>query len=286
MQQSFNNISSVIEAIGSYNNLGINEISNIIKILLNKPIDDKGNIVYTIGSAGRGEQYGKIDDYDLVILGQNSEQLATQLTEIITTIKRECSLLIEFKSDNDIVFYEDSNTNSKTFFPSRFLDYKLIYGNIRYMKKLEIQYLQTIESIERKYLKEWAGRIGYHKKLSVEGKGKWKKNEYHIIDSNLRQLSYYREPNFEISLKIGPLRYLQYVVVRIIMNHIRNKEITNIDQSKIFGGNINDKLDYLLDLGKINVSFIEEEELKFLYNFLLKIHNFMSYNHKKNGDGI
>ncbi len=261
----------------------LKDIQNIVSVIL--WWRNNNTVVLTTWSSWRWEEYAAIDDLELLIFWDNKCLLAEEILNMIWVTKRKCSLLIERKTFDNVAFFEwleCSPIQSPVFFPSRFIDYWVIYWDDSKLIPLESNFIHSLHEIGRKDLDRWNERIRYHKKVSQTWEWSWKWGTFKIFDQNERILIYEKWDNKEVSIKIWPLRYIQYLIVKIIIQLVKLWDVKEKNFRDIWKS-ISDKLDFLSER-KIELRYLEVEELKSLYNFFLNIHNKMSKNFKRNQD--
>ena len=268
------------DSLKNNNDLTIDEIKNRINVIL---WSNNENLILTTWSLWRWEDYGKINDIELLIYWENNNEIGNELKTILATIKWKFKILIEAKKAENVVFYEKPINWNCYFFPSRFIDNYIIFGLQEYLEKLKLIFIESIKKSTKEQKKFWNWKIRYHKKISINWVGNWKKNSFSLYDVDKKIVKFNKSKDFEVSIKIWPLRYIQYIITNIILKLIRNNQLISDNLSNVWK-NISTRLDYFFDNNITDITKENNQELIWLYNFFIWIHNFMNYNFNNSND--
>lgn len=249
------------------------EIGLAVKSILWRNVDTWDLTVMTTWSSWREEEYSALDDLELLVYWETKD-IEEQIIEEIRKYSWKCKILLEIKNKSFPDYYENQNDDWKTFFPSRFIDSLVLFWKWKYYEELKSIFIDNIQNVNWKEIKNWKNRLKYHSDISKIWQWSWKKEEFKVYDVKHKRINYYKDTNKEISIKIWPLRSIQYKLVLIIMKLIRDDKIINSDNFDEIWKSIDSKIDFLENLWYLTTDDIVK--LKSFYSYFLWIHNEMT----------
>jgi len=295
-----NDIQKFSQKIEEINKKRVEEIAGVLNINLPKQLEainlnPDWLIIVTTGSDGRLENLPCGSGIELIVYKSPDLKIPNNLEEVLKSIiwyqiidfnKKTLhhiawispKLLIEVKTIRDgmsLLFHGDDLNDKSQFFPTRFLDSKVLFGSwVKYkdLWNLIIQYIRTDKKGFKDLLENFKSRrIRYHKKISENGRGRFRWEKIFHFNLDKWELYYYKDESKEIGVKMWPLRYYQYKLAYLIYKFILlanelSKE--DIDELINLNKNIKTKIEYLRD--KVEWLPKAEWELKDFINIYYK----------------
>lgn len=186
-------------------------------------------------------------------------------------------VLIEHKSGDNAI--DSEYMENPAFFPTRFLDsYKLYGGNARY-EYLKNRYFEGLSTIDKKQRKSRKSRIRYHKNISFDGIGNRKGKPIEHFSPEQGYITYGKEWTLEYGIKHWPLRYLQYQIMQIIIDLVRNWSLGRTDLTNIHWF-VKDKIEFLRNFDTMPTNEAYLNDLVHAYYYFLRIHHILQKKYK------
>lgn len=270
------NYSSYNEHLIAFNRSFQNRISSDLKKLFNK---DKGFSINTTGSDGRLEK-GPVSPIEVLVLKRDNdfEEINNKLKEYICTYngKNVFNKYLEQKNINQDPLYKcivKDNENKLIEFisPNRIFDMRFIYGdNYIFSDALDIFNLELKSSKGKNLLKMLKKRVKEHTEINLSGKQEFKGNKIDHYCFN-KGLVFYNPDENIWSFKQGPLRVIQYTLIKDMLKKIRQ----NFPKEIIFNlpKNVVEKLNRLEVEGLTNISSMELNDLTDSYKYFTHLYH-------------
>lgn len=175
----------------------------------------------------------------------------------------------EFKGSSDTrIFYQGDN---HAVFPTRIYD-AVIAENFEPSPSERSLLFKELKAHNSETIKRFTKKVKEARKAMTNGESQMHGQNHREIDFNARVI-HYDKNNFQNGVKTGPLRFVQYGLMRFIMNRVRNGKSCEIDL--MLPSNILARIDALKSSWILPLSHQETEDLKFAYGYLLYMHHMM-----------
>lgn len=247
---------------------------------LNSKISDNRISIVTTGSDGRLEK-GPISPIEVIILSEegNFDLTVNELKNYIckSNKKKVFNTHLEKKDLSKDEMYKciaiDENSNKVEFnSPNRMFDMSFLFGDKSLVtKSLENFYCELNSQKGKSILKLLKDRQKEHANISLSGVQNFKGNHltHYILDEGVA----FYNPSLNIwSFKQGPLRTLQYSLIRDLVKKLRTDYIS---PERIFNlpRNVVEKLNCLEVEGLSQLSSLQIDELADSYKYLLHLYH-------------
>lgn len=186
-------------------------------------------------------------------------------------------------SDNGTLPYFNNPERKMVFFPSRMIDAYPLYGDpifwFREMLYKELQQIPQDDIDKRK------SRVSSHRKLTETWTQTFNNGKKILTHFDLKtgNINYGKDQWLEIGIKMWPLRYVQYKLVEMICELVKNKKI-NQHEFQWIEPNMKDKMEFLRNHFHTNK---DEESINLIINTYfecLQIHHHMQEQYKETPD--
>lgn len=251
--------------------------SRVSKVIHDIWVRTDNLLILTTWSSWRAEKYGELDDVELLIYSF-WELWWVSKQDVCEALKNDSKFkfLIEPKEVDSVDSFEWMlwEARPKTFFPSRHIDTRVIFGEYDNMTHLNNIFIQLIRRADGKLVDDWKSRIRTHKNMSIKWEWKWKWELFKIFDSDEKTLHYLKSSSWkQISLKLWALRYLQYKIVYLLIKLIKTGRLDEMNIANIWRS-IREKLTFISDFW-VTLSQEKLDELVILYKYFLLQHENM-----------
>lgn len=189
-------------------------------------------------------------------------------------IKKQYFEINEIKTIDDNVF---QFVNNKKFFPTRAIDSRYCGGDYNLYSIYKEKMLYEIKEDWKNLKEDLRNKIRNYKKIMLTGKNKFKGKE--IIHYDLEEgTTYCNKESFELSFKIGPLRYIQTKIAYETLRYFKEKP--NLLEAIKIPRNIIHRIEYFKPMSKKNN--FELDELEDDYKYFLNIYHLCEISYIKN----
>ncbi len=277
--KSFNDINNqYIEEIHNARQWRVSFIKNQIYDCIKNLIEDNEALVYAIWSDGRKENMERMSPWELLLITKTDDSIrANKLMNCLkselhqsnknTTMKILSYMEVQWPRYNNIFYYPRAfDEQHRVFFPTRFLDSHMLFWEEQNNKERKDAYMRDLAKVSKWDKREWKQRVRLHENISERWENTWKKEvQTHFWEDGI---CYDKNVGIERGIKLWPLRYLQYNIMKKIMGQ------KNLEMFDIFGKSTKEKLDIMSEANML--WSISEEELKFInqaYYYFLHIHH-------------
>ena len=251
-----------------------NQISECIKNL----IWESEALVYAIWSDGRKENMQRMSPWELLLFIKDDNKIRNNIlmkclnselkeSNKDTTMQILSSMEVQWPKYNNVYYYPKAfDEKYRIFFPTRFLDSHMLFWNEQINQEHKEKYLKDLFNISSWNQREWKKRIRLHKNISE----KWENIRKNEIQKHFwkDEIFYNKDIGIENGVKLWPLRYLQYSIMKKIMEE-KNPEMTDI-----FWKSTKEKLQSMKDIDLLKS--MNDEDKKFItqaYYYFLNIHH-------------
>lgn len=191
---------------------------------------------------------------------------------------------VEPKLFKEISYFEDPYSDYTSLFPTRFIDWAMIYGTEEIHKKLFTIFATELKGMNAKALKPFKSRITYAKDVSNQWERRYKNNNIEHFNRDKKEIYYQKTPELETGVKMWPLRYIQYKLSYLLTNIIAENKVAYEDFKEI-GGFIHNKIEFLRNFIKGWIDESQIQEISYIYYTFLKIHHICQKEYK-NIEGV
>lgn len=248
------------------------DVSRRIKESLNTLWIEQSRVLIT-GSDARSENpifLRKNSPGELIVTAKTDGiVLARSLKEIEDDLRAQGFKVEEFKWSQDVrMFFK---WNPHVVFPTRIFD-AVIAENFEASPSERALLFEELKTTTRDTIKRFNSRVGDARQAMQSGTSKirWEARKEIDFDENV---FHYDKSNYKNGVKTGPLRLVQYGLMRFTINRVRNGKACEIDL--MLPSNIIARIDVLKSSWVLPLSNEETEDLKFAYGYLLYMHHMM-----------
>lgn len=193
---------------------------------------------------------------------------------VFKEIKRQYFEINEIKTIDDTVF---QFVNNKKLFPTRAIDSRYCGGDYSFYPRYKEKMLYELKENWKTLKEDLKNKIRNYKKIMLTGKNKFKGKE--IIHYDLEEgVTYCNKENFELSFKIGPLRYIQTKIAYETLKYFKEKP-SLLEAIKI-PRNIIHRIEYFKPISKKNN--FELDEVEDDYKYFLNLYHLCEISYIKN----
>lgn len=280
--------SSYVDHIEAFNRKIQDEISHEIPCYFK---DFEGDIaITTTGSDARLEK-GPVSLIEIILFGNNYEEIKnahSRLTEYMSGNGRVnlFDKYVETKevSKDPISYYYGGLLNRgdvKLTSPNRMLDSRLLYSTDNILAPTRKKFIDEIKSTQGKSVfKDVKEKYREHRKITLTGKQEYKGKSVMHFNPN-EGVSFY-DPNNDIwSIKQGPLRLVQYALVRDTIKRIRDGTLG--ENVFMLPKNTVKKLHALEVNGRTSVPHNQIEEISDTYKYMLHLYHASQFEYRCKG---
>lgn len=261
---------SVSEMAKSWTKATYQSISKGIRERLQHLWIDK-SLVMIIGSDARWESpifLRQRSPGELIVTAETSDILpGKSLNEIEEDLQSQGFKVDEFKWSDDIrMFYR---WNPKVVFPTRIFD-AVIAENFEPSPSERAILFEELKKYTKSTIDRFTSKVPEAREAMRSGQSKiwWEFRREIDFDENL---FHYDKAQFQNGVKTGPLRFVQYGLMKFIINRVRNGKSWEVDL--MLPSNIFSRINTLSSSWILPLSSQETEDLKFIYGYLLYLHH-------------
>ena len=193
--------------------------------------------------------------------------LAKDLKEIEQELKEKWFKIEELKGSEDVRMFFKGNDH--VVFPTRIYD-AVIAENFGPSPSERGILFDELRHSTRDVIKRFTSKVADARKAMNAGSSKIRGEVRPEVDFDANVL-HYNKDNFQNGVKTGPLRLVQYWLMRFIINRVRNGQSCEVDL--MLPSNILGRIDALQSSKILPLSSQETEDLKFAYGYLLYMHH-------------
>jgi hypothetical protein len=179
---------------------------------------------------------------------------------------------VEPKRFEKVGYFEDPYSNYQTVFPTRFMDWAMIYGSEYLYKKLYYIFADDLSKATSHHLGLFKSRIKYAADISNHWEKIFKGNNVQHFDREKKEIYYQKTPLVETGVKMWPLRYVQYKLAYLIIQLIKTNKIAYKDFKELEWF-MHKKIEFLRNYVKWGMSEHIIQDLSIIYYTFLKIHH-------------
>ncbi|MBI2151293.1 hypothetical protein HYU21_01040 [Candidatus Woesearchaeota archaeon] len=250
-------------------------------------LEYEDSALYTTGSDGRLEK-GPVSTLEFLLLieGRTGKRKAAPLIEQLRAFKPK---LTDGSVEVKVIGRDNMNRFNNRYdrtYPQRILDLAYLAGK----KGIE-------ESAKLKLAREWIGKRG----RNIDGSIKRKLRDFQTISNTGKDiitfgyelvqydlelgLAFYDPQLKQSSFKFGPLRYVQFAIIKDLVKYYRQSIRTEEESELItrLPANTQDKIHYLEAEGLLNISPNQAVELVNSYNYFLWMFHQAQEKYETNG---
>lgn len=176
---------------------------------------------------------------------------------------------IENKYFSNVSWFEDPYAHYSTPFPTRFIDWVIVYWAPQNKQELTDIFHQEIKEMSHNIISNFRSRVRYARDISNTWKRLFKGEMIDHFDLEKWVIYYEKTPSLERWIKMWPLRLIQYKVAMLLSQLIKNKKIAPEELYEINSFTKN-KLEFILPY--IALSDWDKYDLNLIYYTCLKIH--------------
>jgi len=236
----------------------------------------------TTGSDGRYEK-GPGSEMELVVLLKQETDIKEILDALLKIIKEKTEKDvfddIEIRNlDKDILsFY---NGDKKRIFPSRTTDLAYLCGNNSFIGEAKLKLISEFSGAEGKIInEEIKNKKREYRSIMRDGKQSFKGSNFVHYDFEKAEVNFNPE-NGLWSFKYGPLRAVQFSIIKDLVYSVKNKKDTNFINS--MPNNTEERIYFFEAERMLNLSQTETSDLVNSYKFFLWFYHLSQWEHRNN----
>lgn len=244
----------------------------------------KNSIIMVVGSDARGENpiflRGKSPP-EIIVSAETGEIITdSEFSTIINILKENGLDIHEFKgSDSVRIFYR---WNENAVFPTRIYD-AVVAQNFQPSPSERKILFHELKTYNSKVITRFTEKVKIARKAMVSGVSRMQGKDRVEIDFS-NNILHYNTENFQNGVKTGPLRHVQYGMMKFIIDRVRWDKAWEVDL--MLPSNILDRIDMLSSSGILPLSRVETEDLKFAYGYFLYMHHMLQLGNIETGQTV